>query len=253
MFGRFDNSNLIMVYLLGVAFVATRYGRRPSVLAAVLSVAAFDFFFVPPYLTFAVSDTQYLVTFAVMLVVGLLISTLAVRVREQAEAAREREQRTQVLYAMSRELAGGRDGRGGRARGVAPRAPRSCRARPRCCCPDADGRLAAVPDEGPAGEPARDARSRSGRSTTAAAPGWAPTPCPARRRSTCRCRAAQSALGVLGVRPARVAAARWRRTSWTCSRRWPARRRSGLERVRLADEAERPARGGDASACAARS
>ena len=71
-----------MVYLLGVAFVATRYGRGPSALAAVLSVAAFDFFFVPPHLTFAVSDTQYLVTFAVMLVVSLLISTLAARVRD---------------------------------------------------------------------------------------------------------------------------------------------------------------------------
>jgi two-component system sensor histidine kinase KdpD len=68
-------------------------------------VAAFDFFFVPPYLTFAVSDTEYVVTFAVMLVVGLLISTLAVRVKDQAEAARERERRTRVLYDMSRELA----------------------------------------------------------------------------------------------------------------------------------------------------
>ena len=55
----------------------------------------FDFFFVPPYLTFAVHDRSYLVTFAVMLVVGLLISTLAARVRAQAEAAQAREQRTQ--------------------------------------------------------------------------------------------------------------------------------------------------------------
>ena len=105
---RFDKSNMVMVYLLGVAVVATRYGRRPSALAAVLSVAAFDFFFVPPYLTFAVSDTQYLITFGVMLLVSLLISTLAARVRAQAEAARWREQRTRVLYALSRDLAGAR-------------------------------------------------------------------------------------------------------------------------------------------------
>jgi two-component system sensor histidine kinase KdpD len=105
MFGRFDNSNLVMIYLLGVAFVATRYGRRPSALAAVLSVAAFDFFFVPPYLTFAVSDTQYVVTFAVMLVVGLLISTLAARVRGHGQAAARRAERTQILYAMSRDVA----------------------------------------------------------------------------------------------------------------------------------------------------
>src|SRR5205823_9526861 len=105
MFGRFDSSNLIMVYLLGVCLVAVRYGRGPSLLAACLSVAAFDFFFVPPYWTFAVSDTQYLLTFAVMLIVALVISGLTVRMRQQAEAARERERRTAALYAMSRELA----------------------------------------------------------------------------------------------------------------------------------------------------
>jgi two-component system, OmpR family, sensor histidine kinase KdpD len=108
MFKRYDNSNLIMVYLLGVAFVAARFGRGPSALAALLSVGAFDFFFVPPFLTFAVSDGQYAVTFAVMLLVSLLISTLSVRVKAQAEAAKSREQRTQVLYAMSRDLAAAR-------------------------------------------------------------------------------------------------------------------------------------------------
>jgi two-component system, OmpR family, sensor histidine kinase KdpD len=108
MHGRFDRSNLIMVYLLGVAFVASRYGRGPSAATALLSVAAFDFFFVPPYLTFAVADTQYLITFGVMLLVSVLISTLAARVRAQADAARGREQRTQVLYAMSRDLAAAR-------------------------------------------------------------------------------------------------------------------------------------------------
>jgi two-component system, OmpR family, sensor histidine kinase KdpD len=106
MFEHFDRSNIVMVYLLGVAFVATRYGRGPSALAACLSVGLFDFFFVPPYLTFAVSDSQYVVTFTVMLLVSLLISTLAVRVKDQAEAARQRERRTQTLYAMSRDLAG---------------------------------------------------------------------------------------------------------------------------------------------------
>ena len=91
MLGWFDSSNIIMVYLLGVAFVATRWGQGASVLASCLSVAAFDLFFVPPHLTFAVEDTQYIVTFGVMLAVGLLISRLAAQVREQAEQARERE------------------------------------------------------------------------------------------------------------------------------------------------------------------
>jgi two-component system sensor histidine kinase KdpD len=74
----------------------------------VLSVAAFDFFFVPPEFTFAVSDVRYLLTFLVMLIVGVVISGLTVRTRAQAEAAHHREQRTAALYAMSRELAGAR-------------------------------------------------------------------------------------------------------------------------------------------------
>ncbi|MBC8123188.1 MAG: DUF4118 domain-containing protein, partial [Gemmatimonadaceae bacterium] len=89
--------------------VASRFGRGPAILASVLSVLTFDFFFVPPYLTFAVSDSQYLVTFGVMLTVALLISALTARVRLQAEAARTRERRTAALYAMSREFAGSRD------------------------------------------------------------------------------------------------------------------------------------------------
>jgi len=89
MFHRFDDSNLIMVYLLGVAFVSSRHGRGPSALAAGLSVALFDFFYVPPHFTFTVADTQYVVTFAVMLVVALLVSTLAVRARDQAAAAQQ--------------------------------------------------------------------------------------------------------------------------------------------------------------------
>ncbi|HEY0607580.1 MAG TPA: sensor histidine kinase KdpD [Herpetosiphonaceae bacterium] len=105
MFPYFEQSNLIMVYLLGVVVAATRYGRGPAILASALSVAAFDFCFVPPYLTFAVSDTEYLVTFAVMLLVAIVISSLTVQLRRQADAARQRERRTAVLYGMSRELA----------------------------------------------------------------------------------------------------------------------------------------------------
>lgn len=82
----FGQSNLIMIYLLGVLIVATRFGRGPSVMTSVLSVACFDFFFVHPYFTFAVTDTQYLLTFAVMLTVAILISTLTTRVRKQAHA-----------------------------------------------------------------------------------------------------------------------------------------------------------------------
>ena len=105
MHGRFGEANIIMVYLVGVMAIATRYGRRHAVVASVLSVAAFDFFYVVPYLTFAIADTQYLFTFAVMLAAALLISGMAARVREQVEAGRARERRTAALYAMASDLA----------------------------------------------------------------------------------------------------------------------------------------------------
>jgi len=105
MFYHFDLANLIMVYLLGVVVVAARYGRGPSALSSFLSVLSFDFFFVPPRFSFAVSDTQYLLTFAVMLSVALVISRMTASTRQQAKIAGHRERRIAALYAMSRELA----------------------------------------------------------------------------------------------------------------------------------------------------
>jgi len=105
MLGHFDLANLIMVYLLGVVVVAARYGHGPSVLSSFLSVVLFDFFFVPPRFSFAVSDTQYLITFAVMLLVALLISNMTANTHHQARIAGHRERRIASLYAMSRELA----------------------------------------------------------------------------------------------------------------------------------------------------
>ncbi|HXH84133.1 MAG TPA: DUF4118 domain-containing protein [Candidatus Tectomicrobia bacterium] len=101
----FEPANLTMLYLVAVVLVAARYGRGPALVASFGSVAAFDFFFVPPYLTFAVADAQYLVTFAVMLLVALVIGGLTARVRRQAEEAATRERHATALYAMSRELA----------------------------------------------------------------------------------------------------------------------------------------------------
>lgn len=97
--------DIAMVYLLGIIFTASFTSKGPSLLATLLSVAAFDFFFVPPTFTFAVGDTRYLFTFVVMFVVAFVISRLTLRVREQANAARQRERRTAALYNLSRELA----------------------------------------------------------------------------------------------------------------------------------------------------
>ncbi len=102
---QFELVNIAMVYLLAVVLVAVRFGRGPAIATSFLAVAAFDFFFVPPLLTFAVSDAQYLITFAIMLTVALIISNLTASVRLQASVAGQRERRTAMLYAMTRELA----------------------------------------------------------------------------------------------------------------------------------------------------
>ncbi|EFC3920567.1 sensor histidine kinase [Escherichia coli] len=104
----FDAANLVMLYLLGVVVVALFYGRWPSVVATVINVVSFDLFFIAPRGTLAVSDVQYLLTFAVMLTVGLVIGNLTAGVRYQARVARYREQRTRHLYEMSKALAVGR-------------------------------------------------------------------------------------------------------------------------------------------------
>jgi two-component system sensor histidine kinase KdpD len=104
----FDAANLVMVYLLGVVVVALLYGRWPSAFATVINVVSFDLFFIAPRGTLAVSDVQYLLTFGVMLTVGLVIGNLTAGVRYQARVARYREQRTRHLYEMSKALATGR-------------------------------------------------------------------------------------------------------------------------------------------------
>jgi two-component system sensor histidine kinase KdpD len=100
-----SEANLVLIFLLAVLIVALNGGRWPSVLSTVLSVAAFNFLFVEPRLTFSVNDTSYLITFAVMLVVGLVVSTLVNRLRWQVETARMRERRVAALYGLSREFA----------------------------------------------------------------------------------------------------------------------------------------------------
>lgn len=102
----FDLANVVMVFLLAVMAAAILHGRGPGALAALLSVLSFDFFFVPPRFTFAVSDTQYLFTFALMLAVALIIGQQAARLRFEARAASQREGRADTLASLARELSG---------------------------------------------------------------------------------------------------------------------------------------------------
>jgi two-component system sensor histidine kinase KdpD len=108
MYEQFEPTNLVMVYMLGSTIAGLRFGRGPAVLSAVTNVLAFDFCFIPPRFAFSVMDAQYLVTFAVMLIVTVVIANLMASVRQQTRVAGARERRTFLLYAMSRELAGTR-------------------------------------------------------------------------------------------------------------------------------------------------
>ncbi|MGJ9416516.1 two-component system sensor histidine kinase KdpD [Massilia sp. CMS3.1] len=101
-----DLANIAMLFLLVVVLVAVRLGRRASVVSTCVGVACFDFFFVQPRFSFAVSDLQYLITFAVMLAVGLVIGHLTAGLRFQAHVAAHRERRSRALYEFARELSG---------------------------------------------------------------------------------------------------------------------------------------------------
>ena len=98
-------SDLTMLYLLGVVIIAICFGRGPAIAAALVSVAVFDFLFVPPRFTFRVSEARYLVTFAVMLAVAVITGTLTARLREQRERALLRERRITSLQRLSQDLA----------------------------------------------------------------------------------------------------------------------------------------------------
>lgn len=105
MFPYFNLSNLIMVYLVGVMITAMYCGRGPAILISFLSVLAFDFCFVPPRFTFAVEENHYILTFAVMFLLALVISQLTTLIRRQAEAARLQERQTAAMQVLSQQLA----------------------------------------------------------------------------------------------------------------------------------------------------
>jgi two-component system sensor histidine kinase KdpD len=99
-----DLSTTVMVYLLGVIAVALRGRRGPAVLASILSASALNFFFIPPLYTLELANPLYWITVAVLAATGMIVSTLVVRIRHQADAARQRELRTVTLYSMSKDL-----------------------------------------------------------------------------------------------------------------------------------------------------
>jgi len=101
-----DPTNLVMIYLLGVVLSAIYLGRGPSILSSFLGVMAFDLFFINPVYRLTVDDTQYLLTFAGLFTVSLIISSSAALLRDQVDSMRHKEQLTQSMLNLSRDLTG---------------------------------------------------------------------------------------------------------------------------------------------------
>ena len=97
-------TNMVMLYLLAVVLAAARLGLRPAILSAFLSVLAFDFLFIPPRFSLRVSDTEYLITFFALFVVGIVISSLVAQIREKIDQVKRQETRTSSLYYLTRDL-----------------------------------------------------------------------------------------------------------------------------------------------------
>jgi two-component system sensor histidine kinase KdpD len=104
--GTLDLANIVMLFLMTVLIIAVKLGRNEAILASILSVLLFDIFFVPPRFSLAVSDFQYLITFAVMLATALITTHLAAGLKQRAQEALLREQQTEALYQIARQLAG---------------------------------------------------------------------------------------------------------------------------------------------------
>jgi two-component system sensor histidine kinase KdpD len=197
----FAPTNLVMIYLLGVMWVAVNFGRGPATVASILSVAVFDFFFVPPMFTFAVSDTQYVVTFLVMLAAALVISTMASRLRQQTEAARRRERRTAALYSLSRDLAAIPD-RGQLLAAAARRVEDVFEMRAVFLLPDERGRLAVPAEAAPTVAPDEHDRGVAQWAFDHEQPAGAGTPTlPASKGLYLPLVGARGSVGILGVLP----------------------------------------------------
>jgi two-component system sensor histidine kinase KdpD len=109
LFGEFvkrslEPANLVMFYLLAVVIAAIRWGQGPAIMTSILSVLSFDFFLVPPYLTLNVSDIQYIFTFVAFLIVGVVVSTLASKTREQVMQRQTEKLQTALLSSISHDL-----------------------------------------------------------------------------------------------------------------------------------------------------
>ncbi len=96
--------NIPMIFIIPIVLSGLISGRKGGIIASVMAVAFFDFFFVPPYFTFSVADIRFIPTFIVLFIVGVITSFLADTVKNQVQNTRQREEFIASLYDFSRDL-----------------------------------------------------------------------------------------------------------------------------------------------------
>ena len=136
-------TNAAVLFLLPVILSAMWLGRGPSIFASVLGVLSLDFFFVPPFYTLTVHDLDYLLSFFIFLVVALVISALAERLRMQVAMTKEREANTRALYDLSREMAAEADFQA-LVQKILDQMERTMHAKAVLLMPEAEGRLSSL-------------------------------------------------------------------------------------------------------------
>ena len=104
-----SQTNLMMLYLIVVVIAAFRHGLSLAIFSSIIGVLMFDFFFVSPYYTFRTLDTQYLISFSGMMLVGIIISILIAKVQNYAISAHSREKENAMLYNLAKKLTGATD------------------------------------------------------------------------------------------------------------------------------------------------
>ncbi|MFZ3102501.1 MAG: sensor histidine kinase KdpD [Desulfitobacteriaceae bacterium] len=97
--------NISLLYLLPVLISAAYWGSRPAIVTALMGVLTYDFFFILPIFSFTVTDLRYLISFMIIMLVGLITGTLSARLKKQVNYSRQRESRVSALYALSRGIA----------------------------------------------------------------------------------------------------------------------------------------------------
>jgi two-component system, OmpR family, sensor histidine kinase KdpD len=198
--GRLRETDMLMVYLLGILVVATRVGRWPSLYAAALSAIAYDFFFAVPKFTLSFTGLKHLGTGAVMVAVGAIIGNLTERIRRQARLARIREQRTLALFRLTNELTRNADS-ASMVEAAVHSVENQFQSKAAIFLPDAHGRIKTKPGQMPEGFTTEELGVAQWAQDHQEPAGFGTDTLPGAKALYLPLRGTQEIIGVMGLRP----------------------------------------------------